>query len=342
MNEGEVVKKISFPIDAVYMWVDGADPEWRARRQAALERAGASAVTLHDSAVNECRFQDNDELRYSLRSLARFAPWVRRVYLLTDGQRPRWLDEHSVRLVRHEDVFPPGSPPVFNSTAIETVQHRAPGLAEHFISLNDDFLFGRPVEESDFFLPDGRPRIWLARRSTRHARWRTEEELASLPPHEAGNIRARQLVRERFAANNPYSMRHFPRPMTVSSMEELWKTFPEEMTATMRSPFRSCKDITLPVLYASWMMASKRGRVRVINGLFQFFDALRGRLHHLGASLGDENQVRKCAMIRYLRPLTFCLNDSEKARPEDHALMLRLLQEFFPVPSRFERDALPC
>lgn len=334
---------ITFPIDAVYIWVDGADPAWRARRQAALDRMASSSVALHENAMNECRFQDNGELRYSLRSLARFAPWVRRVYLLTDSQKPQWLDETSVRLVRHEDVFPPGSPlPVFNSSAIETVQHRVPGLAEHFISLNDDFLLGCPVEETDFFLPDGTPRIWLARRSSRHARWRTEEELASMSPHEAGSIRARQLVRERFGMLSSYSLRHFPKPMTVSTMDELWEAFPDELDATMRTPFRSYKNVVIPVLYACWMLASGKGSPRTINGVFQVLDALRGRLRHLGASLGDSNLPHKCAMIRRLRPLTFCLNDSEKARPEDRTAMLQLLQELFPVPSRFEKDIFSC
>lgn len=147
---------ITFPIDAVYTWVDGSDPAWLARRQTMLERMASSGVPVRETNINECRFQDNGELRYSLRSLARFAPWVRRVYLLTDNQKPQWLDEGSVRLVRHEDVFPPDSLlPVFNSRAIESVQHRIPGLAEHFISLNDDFLLGRPVEEIDFSFRTG-------------------------------------------------------------------------------------------------------------------------------------------------------------------------------------------
>ncbi len=329
---------ISFPIDAVYIWVDGSDPDWRARRQAALEKVYPSSAP-HADAVADCRFLDNGELRYSLRSLARFAPWVRRVHLLTDGQKPHWLDETSVRLVRHEEVFPSGSPlPVFNSSAIETVQHRVPGLAEHFISLNDDFLLGRPVRETDFFLPDGRPRIWMPRRSPRHARHRTEEELAAMSPHEAGVIRARQLVRERCGLPRVFSLRHYPRPMTVSTMNELWETFPQELTATMHSPFRSCQDVVVPMLYTCWMLAAGKGHPREINGIFQILDALRGRLHHLGTSLGDHNFPRKCALIRRLHPLTFCLNDSENARADDRAAMLRLLREFFPVPSRFEKD----
>ena len=38
------------------------------------------------------RYRDNNELRYSLRSLAKFAPWIRHVYIVTNGQIPYWLD----------------------------------------------------------------------------------------------------------------------------------------------------------------------------------------------------------------------------------------------------------
>lgn len=163
-----------------------------------------------------------------------------------------------------------------------------------------------------------------------------------MSPHEAGCIRARQLIRERLGVASPYGIRHFPRSMTVSSMNELWEAFPDALSETMRASFRSYKDVVVPLFYACWMRARGKGSLRVINGVSQVLDTLRGRLHHVGASLGDGNVARKCAMIRLLRPLTFCLNDSEKARPEDRAFMLRFMEDLFPLPCRFEKDVLPC
>jgi UDP-N-acetylglucosamine-lysosomal-enzyme len=54
--------------------------------------------------VSASRFQDNEELRYSLRSVERFAPWVRQVFIVTNGQIPSWLnlDYSRVTLVPHE------------------------------------------------------------------------------------------------------------------------------------------------------------------------------------------------------------------------------------------------
>jgi Stealth protein CR1, conserved region 1 len=65
--------RVSFPIDAVYTWVDGDDPEWRRRKARALGENGWVAAGSTHSA-NRSRFASRDELRYSLRALHYFAP----------------------------------------------------------------------------------------------------------------------------------------------------------------------------------------------------------------------------------------------------------------------------
>ncbi len=76
-----------FPVDAVYTWVDGNDPEWAKRKTEAQADISQSGASLDETSLAECRFLDNEELRFSLRSLARHAPWIRNVYLITDRQR---------------------------------------------------------------------------------------------------------------------------------------------------------------------------------------------------------------------------------------------------------------
>lgn len=97
---------------------------------------------------------DNEELRYSLRSVWKFAPWVRNIYLVTNGQIPAWLNIHHPRihLVTHESIFLNKSHlPTFSSPAIECHLHRIPGLSEHFLYLNDDTMFGNHIHPSDFY-----------------------------------------------------------------------------------------------------------------------------------------------------------------------------------------------
>src|SRR5687767_11282926 len=69
------------PIDVVYTWVDGSDPEWAAEHARFRAQAG-----LPPSAR---RYRANDELRYSLRSLEKNLPFVRRIFVVTSGQIPR-------------------------------------------------------------------------------------------------------------------------------------------------------------------------------------------------------------------------------------------------------------
>lgn len=125
---------VDFPVDVVYTWVDGSDPAWIARKEAAWK--GSSPGDRHDFAANAGRYLSHDELRYSLRSLEMYAGWVRNVYLVTDDQVPTWLnlDRPKVRVVSHRELFgQAGVLPSFNSHAIESRLHHLSGLAEHYL-----------------------------------------------------------------------------------------------------------------------------------------------------------------------------------------------------------------
>jgi len=114
--------------------------------------------------VSASRFEDNDELRYSLRSVEKHAPWVRHVFIVTNGQIPSWLnlDDERVTVVSHSDIFVNKSHlPTFSSPAIESHLHRIPGLSEWFIYMNDDVLFGRDVWPDDFVAASGAQKVYL-------------------------------------------------------------------------------------------------------------------------------------------------------------------------------------
>lgn len=125
----------------------------------------SSDSELAREVAHASRYIDNEELRFSMRSLHAFAPWVRYVFLVTNGQIPHWLDlsHPQLRIVRHEDIFANSSHlPTFSSPAIEANLHRIPGLAKRFIYLNDDVMFGRPVYPSDFITPSHGQKVFLA------------------------------------------------------------------------------------------------------------------------------------------------------------------------------------
>ena len=97
---------------------------------------------------------DNEELRYSLRSLEMYAPWVRHVFIVTNGQIPSWLELDCPRLtlISHEEIYPDKSHlPTFSSPSIESHLHRIPGLADNFLYFNDDVMLNQPIWPEDFY-----------------------------------------------------------------------------------------------------------------------------------------------------------------------------------------------
>merc|ERR1712013_74317 len=139
-------------VDVVITWVNGSDISFtedlvKYYRIFQAARSGRSEGASSKE-IDPKRFLDSEELRFCLRSLEKFAPWVRMVYIVTNGQVPHWLDsDHpQIKVVSHNRIFrSPDHLPPFSSPAIESNLHNIPGLSEFFIYLNDDIVFGLPI-----------------------------------------------------------------------------------------------------------------------------------------------------------------------------------------------------
>ncbi|KAI4888461.1 hypothetical protein NFI96_001959 [Prochilodus magdalenae] len=124
----------------------------------------AVSQSKQDEDVSASRFEDNEELRYSLRSVEKHAPWVRHIFIVTNGQIPSWLnlDNPRITVVTHQEIFQNQSHlPTFSSPAIETHIHRIPGLSQKFIYLNDDVMFGKDVWPDDFYSHSKGQKVYL-------------------------------------------------------------------------------------------------------------------------------------------------------------------------------------
>ncbi|MDF1683574.1 MAG: stealth family protein [Legionellaceae bacterium] len=165
-------------VDAVITWVDGSDARHIKKRQTYLKSIQKNSLS-EDSAA-PTRFNSSGEINYCLRSLLHFAPWLRTIYIVTDGQVPPIVTalqgtsyEHRIQIIDHRDIFKDFEKylPTFNSLSIESMLWRIPGLSEQFIYLNDDCALLRPVELTDFFR-EGVP-VVRGEWKTQHAyKWR--------------------------------------------------------------------------------------------------------------------------------------------------------------------------
>ena len=136
-------------IDFVITWVDGNDPQWQ------IEKERYTGIQYNSDI---CRYRDWDLLRYWFRGVENFAPWINRIYFVTCGHKPIWLnDKHDkLMIVNHKDFIPIKYLPTFSSHTIELNIHRINGLSDKFVYFNDDVFLINKVRPDDFFL-NGKP-----------------------------------------------------------------------------------------------------------------------------------------------------------------------------------------
>lgn len=308
-------------IDFVYLWVDGSDPQWQAKRNALIGN------TQKQSAVNcEGRYADNDELKYSLRSLEAYAPWIRRIFIVTDNQVPDWLDTSNskIRVVDHTEIMPQQSLPCFNSCVIEHFLPQIPGLAEHFLYGNDDTFINRPVTPADFFGSDGLPIIRLNRRPFRKLTLLVKEKILGkrLSSYVQTIRNSAELVEKRYGIYYGGKTHHNIDSYRKSDYLHAGEVFKEEIAKTLSNHVRNLNDVQRNI-YSYVALAEKRAHLRYVTQRTSF------RLH-----IQNESHYAK---LKKYDPTFFCMNDSEHAEDSDRRRAAKFLEQSFPNKSQFEK-----
>lgn len=320
------VDDIGFPVDLVYTWVDGADERWRARMLAARQRYQGP---VDRASIDDSRFLNVDELRYSVRSAFAFAPWFRHLHLVTDGQVPDWLDRDHPRVsvVHHDEIWDdPGQLPVYNSHAIEARLHHIPGLADHYLYLNDDVFFGKLTQASTFFTPGG-----LCKFFPSTTRIGLGPPVLGEPPGSVAAKNDRRILHEVVGAIQTRRLRHTGHPQRRDVALELEERVPEVYRRTAGSKFRSPDDIS-PIALQSWY-AYRTGR------------AVTASLRYRYVGLSRRAQLDRLDELRSARVTMLCLNQEEDKGEGDAVeagAMTQALTDFltheYPFRSPLEAD----
>jgi hypothetical protein len=315
------VNDVTFPIDVVYTWVDGEEPAMR-RKRAGYKGQGTDDIL--EKEVSESRYTSHDELKYSLRSLHMYAEFVRHIYIVTDGQKPSWLNDRAdgITVVDHRDIFPEDVLPVFNSHAIETRLHHIPGLSDHYLYFNDDVFVGRAITPEHFFFGNGIMRVPVSPLKIGVGKPHAEETATN-----SANKNVRRLLLEKHGRITTNNFMHTPLPQQRLTLKELEETFPEDLERTMRSRFRSPQDIALtaPMLYQHALMVGKG-----VPGQFNF--------RYVNISRDDADR-RLDNLAKTRRFDFFCLNDVDVKHEEREQVSIRMrsfLESYFPFPSAYE------
>jgi glycosyltransferase involved in cell wall biosynthesis len=316
---------VDFPVDIVYTWVDGNDPEWQARRDRLWAELDHPPVAAAGAAA---RFRERDELRYSLRSVDMFAPWVRHVFIVTAGQRPSWLDDThpQITVVDHRDVFGDrGTLPTFNSHAIESQLHRIDGLAEHFLYFNDDVFIGRPQAKTTFFHANGAAKFFVSP---------TRIPFGPVLDTDDLNISAaknnRRLLEDRFDRTLTHGLLHAPHAMRRSVAAAIDDEFADAVAATAQSQLRAHGDHSIA--------SSLHHYYGFLTG-----QSMPGTLRVAYINTGDPAAHPSLSRILGNREYdVFCLNDTHHGALSDsdqRLIVAAFLESYLPVASRFERGS---
>lgn len=323
-------------IDFVITWVDGSDENWREKkREYVKERAG-----------DEVYYRDWGLLRYLFRSIEKYAPWVRRIYLVTDGQVPRWLDTNHKKIVvtDHRDFIPAKYLPTFNSHTIELNLHRIRGLGEQFVYFNDDILLTKHCQKSDFFI-NGQP----ADEGTLNGINGRDEIFAEIQFHNIslmnryysvkdcrrnifkwvtpgyGKNVCRTLLLLPFQRLQGIYNPHGPMPVLKSTCQKLWSRDFDILDRTCRCREREADNVSAYIYRYEQLLSGNFVPHKSSNGYFD-----------LGASAG----ALRRGMQRYK---SICINDIpmnvERSRRKQKEIQ-KLMEQKYPDKSSFEKSGL--
>ena len=308
-------------IDLVYLWVDGNDPQW-------LEKRNSLGLSEEKSEVNcKGRYTDNDELKYSLRSVEKYAPWIRKIFIITDNQTPDWLDTTNpkVKIIDHKEVLSEKSLPCYNSSVILHFLYKIRELSEHFLYADDDMFFNKTVYPSTFFAADGLPIIRLNRRPFRKWTLILKEKVLKKPisTYNRRIQKAAELVEGKYGIYYNGKPHHNVDAYLKSTYQyTVEQVFKDEIESTLSNHIRTPNDIQRS-LHSYVALSEKRGHLRYSSKK----DAFNLHIHKDSCYTKFEKYS----------PTLFCMNDSQYADDSDREKAKEFLSKHFPEKSQFEK-----
>ena len=328
-------------IDFVVIWVDGGDPVWQAKKAEYSKSIDTSKKSMNSIKA----YRDWGTFKYWFRGVEKFAPWVNKVYLVTDQQKPSWLNiaSEKIVLVDHSDILRKDYLPVFSANPIESNIHRIPGLSEQFVFFNDDVYLTAPVEPTDFFSEDGLPKYNTAlspiipeRYGTGHFQVNDMEIVTSYFSRDEilknGKFLSfkqglKNIVKSLLYRNSKFICgfweNHLTHPLLKSTMELVWEKETAILEKTSASRFRNPSDTNV-WLFKYWQIAS---------GEYEVADPDLGGLFSLDNADSDFWKLLNSGKYKIM-----CINDGFNVQDEEKVMVdfIKAMNQLFPEKSSFE------
>lgn len=310
----------SLEIDIVYLWVDGNDPVWQEKKYKTTGK-----LSDNSEGNNKGRYFSNDELKYSLRSLEKHAPWIRNIFIITDNQKPGWLNTQNpkIKIIDHSEILPPASLPCFNATVIELFIYKIQGLSEYFLFSNDDMFFNADINPGYFFADDGLP---IARHKRKpFGKWhhRFKMFFGTLGQYRKMLVDASSFVNNLTGKYYTCVPHHNIDAYLKSDYKKyVEETFKNEVEKTMINHVRTYGDFH--------------------RSAFLYYAIATGRAHlkYVGRKQSSRILIERHDFKKYIQhyqPELFCLNDSQRVTDKHREAVKPFLEFLFPNKSEFEK-----
>lgn len=327
---------VNEPIDFVLLWVDGDDPEWQ---KLFLKYKGA------DGDSRPLRFRDMGLLRYWFRGVEKFAPWVNKIYFVTCGQRPEWLNTAHPKLVcvTHDEYIPKEYLPTFSSHTIELNLHRISKLSQQFVYFNDDMFFTRETQSKDFFvkglpcdqaimeytIPSEYPffLVPVANASLLNRNFSKKEVMlrhfGKFFSHKY-RLEVLKNIKHFTGKNIPgFHSTHLPNSFLRSTFDEVWAAEQELLDEVCRHRFRAYSDVNQWAIQG-WQRCT--GRISP--------QRYKGKCFYIWSVAELENAVKAITDQKYKM---LCLNDNLAENFEQAKAKLQsAFEQILPQKSAFE------
>lgn len=239
---------LSFNIDVVFTWVNDKDPVWKNKLHTHLQQN-----QYPTNATDNARFENRDELRYSVHSVLKYMPWVHHIYIVTDNQIPDWLQNfhhhNKITIIDHRDIIENQYLPTFNSHVIEANLHKIPGLSEHFIYFNDDVFVAQTLHQSHFFHTNRIASLFISDKSIREM-----ENRGVTTPTLIASKNSISLLKQHYQVDIDTPLVHTYVPLKKSSYEKCYALFQADIESFFNNKFRGNNDLNLATFLVPWIM----------------------------------------------------------------------------------------
>jgi len=309
-------------MDVVYTYVDGGDQKWTDKKINYMKSDLNSDINNIDSYTSN-RFHSRNELKYSLRSLEKNLPFIRKIYIVTDNQKPDWLlENHKLQIIDHKDIIDSKYLPTFNSHVIEANIHKIPNLSDVFLYMNDDIFIGKPMSESDFYNED-KVSVFLDTNYTKKGNPTTQEY-----GYRSAWKNVNNWLDNNFKVERRKKMAHCPSVIYKSVMKTLWDKLYNELELTCTRRFRSITDYSITCsLHPYYCLYKNKG--------YENNNINTKTLYLSSNIIKDSSSLDN---LYEFVPHIFCLEDDIHDSIEETDLIIRsFLEKCFPEPSSFEK-----